>query len=171
MEQYIRIGTITKTHGLRGEVKVFPSTDDMQRFSDLDYCFLDEKHAHKKMIITQVRYFKQFVILSFEGITSMDEAESLRGLELYVDRANAVPLEEGEYFIADLIDMNVFTADGEKLGILTDVLQTGANDVYVVRSAKYGKEILIPVIKQCIKSVDIEAGCMTVELLPGLLEL
>lgn len=171
MEQFIRIGTITKTHGLKGEVKVFPFTDDIRRFSDLEYVFLDEAHGRRKLDVSQARYFKQMVILSFSGITDIEQAEKLKGCEIFVDRKNAVPLEEGEYYIADLIDMRVFTADGEELGILTDVIQTGANDVYVVRSEKYGKDILIPSIRQCIKKVDIAAETMTVELLPGLLEL
>lgn len=171
MEQFLKIGIITNTHGLRGEVKVFPSTDDMHRFSDLDYLFLDEAHGRRKLFVRQARYFKQMVILALKEIDTIEEAEKLKGCEIFVDRANAVPLEEGEYYIADLIDMQVYTEDGEKLGILTDVLQTGANDVFVIRSDKYGKEILVPKIPQCIKNVDVEGASMVVELLPGLLDL
>lgn len=171
MEQFIKIGTITNTHGLRGEVKVFPSTDDIRRFSDLEFVFLDENHGRAKLHVRQARYFKQMVILSFEEISVIEEAEKLKGCEIFVDREHAVPLEEGEYYVADLIDMKVVTKDGEELGILYDVIETGANDVYAVRSEKYGKDILIPAIAQCLVDVDIESAVMTVELLPGLLDL
>ena len=171
MEQFLRIGTITNTHGLRGEVKVFPSTDDIRRFSDLEAVFLDEAHGRKKLSVRQARYFKQMVILAFEEIGSIEEAEKIKGCEIFVDREHAVPLEEGEYYYADLIGMKVVTSDGEELGILRDILETGANDVYLVSSKHYGKDIMIPAIESCIKNVDIEEGLMTVELLPGLLEL
>lgn len=170
MEQYLKVGTITSTHGLRGEVKVYPTTDDMHRFSDLEFVFLDEKHQRKRIDVANARYFKQMVILKFKGLDRIEDVESLKGCDLFVDREHAVPLEEGEYYIADLIDMTVVTKDGEELGVLTDVLETGANDVYIVNSDKYG-EILIPAIHQCILSVDIIRNIMTVELLPGLLEL
>lgn len=170
MEQYIRVGTITSTHGLKGEVKVYPTTDDKRRFSDLEYVYLDEKHHRRQLFVESARYFKQMVILKFEELDRIEDVESLKGCDLFVDREHAVPLEEGEYYIADLIDMTVVTNDGVTLGILTDVMETGANDVYIVNSDQYG-EILIPAIEQCIKSTDIESGVMTVELLPGLLDL
>lgn len=169
MEQFIRVGTVTSTHGIRGEVKVYPSTDDIRRFSVLEKVFLDEAHARKLLYIENVKYFKQMVILKFKGYDRIEDIESFKGLDLFVSREDAVPLEEGEYYIADLIDMKVLTG-GRELGVLKDVLQTGANDVYIVDSPEYG-EVLIPAIPQCIQSVDIETGIMTVELLPGLLDL
>ena len=170
MEQYLRVGTITNTHALKGEVKAFPSTDDIHRFSLLKEVYLDEKHGRRKLTVRSVRYFKNMVILGFEGIDRIEDAEKIKGCDIYVDRKDAVPLEEGEYYIGDLLEMQVFDETGKLLGILTDVLQTGANDVYIVTPAE-GKEILIPAIEQCIRSVDIEKGIMTVELLPGLLDL
>ena len=170
MEQFIKVGTITNTHGIRGEVKVYPATDDIRRFSVLEKVFLDEKHGRKLMPIEKVRYFKQMVIIKFRGYDRIEDIEGFKGLDIFVSREDAVPLEEGEYYIADLIDMKVVAEDGSEIGILTDVIKTGANDVYVVSSPEFG-EILIPVIPQCIKSVDIESGIMTAELLPGLLDL
>ena len=170
MEQYLRVGVVSSTHGLKGEVKVFPTTDDKNRFDYLDYVFLDEDHAHRKLEIESARYFKQMVILKFKGYDKIEDIEKFKGCDLYVDRENAVPLEEGEYYIADLIDMKVITDDGEELGVILDVMETGANDVYVVKSEKYG-EVLIPAIEQCILDVDVESNIMKVRLLPGLLEL
>ncbi|MBR3397316.1 MAG: 16S rRNA processing protein RimM [Lachnospiraceae bacterium] len=170
MEQYLRVGTIINTHGIRGEVKVYPATDDIKRFSVLEKVFLDEVHSRKCLHIENVKYFKQTAILKFKGFDRIEDIEGFKGLDIFVSREDAVPLEEGEYYIADLIDMKVQTAGGGELGILKDVMKTGANDVYIVDSPKYG-EVLIPAIPQCIQSVDIETGIMTVELLPGLLDL
>lgn len=170
MEQFIRVGIITNTHGIRGEVKVYPATDNVRRFSVLKKVFLDENHGRKLLAIEHVKYFKQMAILKFEGYDRIEDIEGFKGLDIFVSREDAVPLEEGEYYIADLIDMKVVTGDGRELGVLRDVMETGANDVYVVDSPEYG-EVLIPAIPQCIQSVDIETGIMQVELLPGLLDL
>ncbi len=116
------------------------------------------------------RFFKNMVLLKWKGIDNRDDAERYRGSALFVPREDAVPLQENEYFIADLIGLSVFTEDGEALGELTDVLQTGANDVYEVTTEKK-KKILIPAIRDCILQVDVEAGRMEVHLLPGLAEL
>ncbi len=168
MEQYLRVGVITTTHGLKGEVKVYPTVDDPKRFLDLKRVLLRTGKEEKGLIIERVRFFKQMVILKFKGMDRIEDVENYRQAELYVSREDAVPLEEGEYYIGDLIDMQVRTTDGEVLGILTDVMETGANDVYVIDSKKYG-EILIPAIKQCIIKVNVESSEMTVDLLPGLL--
>ena len=170
MEQFIRVGVITSTHGLKGEVKVFPTTDDKRRFSDLSYVFLDEKHGRKRLDIESAKYFKNMVILKFKGLDKIEDIECFKGFDIFVDRENAVPLADGEYYYADLIGMKVVTSKGEMLGTLKDVMETGANDVYIVDTKNYG-EVLIPAIEQCIKSVDIEQGIMTVDLLPGLLDL
>ena len=168
MEQYLRVGVITTTHGLKGEVKVFPTVDDPKRFLDLRQVLLRTGRTERELEVQNVRFFKKMVIVRFTGLDRIEDVEALRQAELYVSRENAVPLAEGEYYIGDLIDMEVRTTDGEVLGVLTDVMETGANDVYVVQSKKYG-EILIPAIKQCIIEVNIESGVMLVELLPGLL--
>lgn len=168
MEQLLRVGVITTTHGLKGEVKVYPTTDDPERFLDLEKVVLKTGKVEQTLFIAGVRFAKNMVLLKFKGLDRIEDVEKFRQAELYVTREDAVALEEGEYYIGDLIDMEVYTVEGELLGILTDVMETGANDVYVVNSKKYG-EILIPVIEQCIINVDIIHSKMTVDLLPGLL--
>ena len=167
MEQLLQVGVISSTHGVRGEVKVFPTTDDMKRFKKLKQVILDTGREHRTLEIEGVKFFKQFAILKFKGIDSINDIEKYQGRSLLVDRANAVKLKKDEYFIADMIGMTVYTEDGEELGNLKDVLETGANDVYIIDSLKHG-EVLVPAIKQCILDVDIEQGKMVVHLLEGL---
>ena len=168
MEQYLRVGVITTTHGLRGEVKVFPTTDSKERFLELDEVVLRTSREETVLHIEKVRFFKQLVIVKFKEYNRIEEVENLKQAELYVSRDDAAPLEEGEYYIGDLIGMKVFTDDGEEFGEISDVMETGANDVYVIDTQKYG-EVLIPAIKQCILEVDIQSERMTIHLLPGLI--
>ncbi len=166
MDDLLQVGVITTTHGLKGEVKVFPTTDEKERFKELKQVILDTGTGKLDLEIESVRFFKNLVILKFKGINDINDVEPYRKKNLYVTRENAVQLKENEYFIADLIGLAVVEEDGEELGELCDVLQTGANDVYCVK--KDDQEILIPAIRECIRSVDIAAGKMTVHLLPGL---
>ena len=172
MENYLRVGVITSPHGVHGEVKVFPTTDDPSRFLELETVLLDlgGGNERKELTIRQVRFFKNLVILGFEGITSRDQVEGWRQKELWITRDQAVELSEDENFIADLIGLFVRTDEGCALGTVTDVIQTGANDVYCV-SGEDGKEILLPAIKDCILKVDLEKQEMLVHVLPGLLDL
>lgn len=170
MEDFFKVGVITSPHGIRGEVKVFPTTDDPARFKKLKEVLLDTGKERIVLHIAQVKLFKQFVILKFREYDNINEVESLRKKELWILRSQAVPLQEDEYFIADLIGVNVELEDGRALGVLKDVIQTGANDVYVVEDTD-GREIMIPAIKDCILSVDVEGGRMVVHLLKGLMEL
>lgn len=170
MEPYLRVGVIASTHGLKGEVKVFPTTDDPKRFRKLKKVILDTKKEQKPLTITQVRYFKNQVILKFQEFQDINEIEKYRGCDLLVSREDAVPLGENENFITDLIGMEVETEEGESLGRLVDVLQTGANDVYVVETREE-KELLLPAIPSCILQVDVEGQRMKVHLLEGLLDL
>ena len=170
MEQRFQVGVITSTHGVLGEVKVFPTTDDAARFKKLKQVILDTGKEDIELEIAGVKFFKNMVILKFKGIDDMDTANKYRQKSLYVTRENAVKLRKNEYFIADLIGLKVTSDEGEELGEIEDVLQTGANDVYIVKSES-GEEILFPAIKECIKEVDIEAGTMLVHVLPGLREL
>ena len=169
MEQYLKVGVITSTHGIRGEVKVFPTTDEPERFRDIKRLFLQTKNERMELEVAGVKFFKQMVILKFKEFDSINDVEKYKGCELYVSRDQAVPLEENEYYIADLIGMEVRLEDGNLLGTLKDVLETGANDVYCVETKNYG-EVLIPAIKQCIIKVEVEEGRMTVRLLPGLID-
>ena len=166
MENMFRIGVITLTHGLLGEVKVFPTTEDPGRFLDLEEVIVKKDRRETVLKIRKVRFFKQFVMLSFEGLDRIEDAEPYVKGELYVTRENAIPLEEGEYYIADLYGMKVISDEGEDLGILDDVMETGANDVYIVK--KNGEELLLPAIPECIRKVDPENGTMIVHLMKGL---
>lgn len=167
MEDLFRVGVIANTHGIRGEVKVFPTTEDPTRFEWLKEILLDAGGEMLELEIEKVRYFKNLVILKFRGIDDINDIEKYKGKELFVTRENAIPLEEGEYYIADIIGAAVYTEDGERFGILTDVMETGANQVYVVDHE--GREVLLPVIPDCVKDINIEEKKVVVEILPGLL--
>lgn len=168
MEDMLQVGVITQTHGVRGEVKVFPTTDDVNRFKKLKQVILDTGKETMPLEIQSVKFFKQFVILKFKGIDNINDIEKYKRCSLYVTREHAVALEEDEYFIADMIGMEVCTEDGNIFGTLKDVIETGANDVYVIENAEHG-EVLVPAIKECIRSVDIEKGQMIIHLMDGLI--
>jgi len=170
MEDLLRVGVIASTHGIRGEVKVFPTTDDNNRFKLLKEVILDTGKEHIILEIELVRFFKKMVILKFKGIDNINDIEKYKGKDLLITRKNAVPLAENEYFIYDIIDAEVILEDGSFIGTLVEVLTTGANDVYVVKTTE-GKEILLPVIDDCVKKIDIENKKVTVHLLPGLLDM
>ena len=169
MEQLLQVGIISSTHGVRGEVKVFPTTDDMKRFKKLKEVLLDTEKEKIMLQIEGVKFFKQFVILKFKGYDNIDDIIKYKGISLFVTRENAVKLKKDEYFIADLIGLKVVNEDGSFEGILKDVIETGANDVYVVECPDK-KEVLIPAIKDCILNVDFEKEEMQVHLLDGLLD-
>ncbi len=168
MDNYLRVGVISSTHGIKGEVKVFPTTDDPNRFKLLDQVILDTGKELLPLEIEGVKFFKKMVILKFKGIDNINDIEKYRGKDLLVDREHAVDLEENEYFIYDIINSEVFTDEGEKLGILVEVMTTSANDVYVIKMEN-GKELLVPSIKDCVLNVDVENKKITVHLLNGLL--
>ena len=168
MEDRLQVGVISSTHGVRGEVKVFPTTDDATRFKKLKQVYLDTGKEQMLLEIQGVNFFKQFVILKFKGIDNINDIEKYKGRSLFVERKDAVPLEEDEYYIADMLGMSVYTEDGARFGTLKDVMETGANDVYIIDSDDHG-EILVPAIKQCILSVDVEADRMVIHLMDGLI--
>ncbi len=170
MEDLLQVGIITSTHGVRGEVKVYPTTDDPRRFRRLKEVVLDTGREKKNLEIEGVKFFKQFVILKFKGLDNINDIEKYRQKSLYVTRKNAVRLQRDEYFIADLIGLKVQDEDGTELGTVKDVIETGANDVYEVEMAD-GRSLLLPAIKQCILNVDVENGMMQVHVLEGLLDL
>lgn len=168
MEELLQVGVITSTHGVRGEVKVFPTTDDAARFKQLKHVLLDTGREMKPLEIQGVKFFKQFVILKFKGIDNINDIERYKRCPLLVERTDAVELKEDEYFIADMIGIQVETEDGEVFGTLKDVMETGANDVYVIDTEEHG-EVLVPAIKECILDVDVENRKMTIHLMDGLI--
>ena len=168
MVSEMQVGIITQTHGIRGEVKVFPTTDDVGRFKKLKQVIMDTGKERLNLEIEGVKFFKQYAIIKFKGYDSINDIEKYKSAKLYIKREQAVKLKKDEYFIADLIDMEVVTEEGEHFGRIKDVLVTGANDVYIV-TREDGTEVLLPAIKQCVKSVELEQGRITVHIMDGLI--
>lgn len=169
MEDFFQVGVITSTHGLKGEVKVFPTTDDPRRFKRLKKVILDTGNERLNLEVEGVKFFKQFVILKFRGIDNINDVEKYRRASLLVARKDAVHLQADEYFIADLKGLRVRDEDGGEIGVLNDVIETGANDVYVIE-LQDGRELLLPAIKQCVLEVDVEAGFIRIHIMEGLLD-
>ena len=170
MTDRLKVGVVTSVHGIKGEVKVFPTTDDSRRFKKLKQVYLDTGKEMLPLEIEGVKFFKQMVIVKFKGYENPDDVMKFRQKELWIDRKDAVRLSKDEYFIADLIDMEVCDEEGKLIGTLKDVISTGANDVYAVETPE-GREVLFPAIKQCVLDVDTEARKMTVHVMEGLLDL
>ena len=170
MEDRLQVGVITSPHGVHGEVKVYPTTDDVKRFSKLKEVYMQTKKATILLHVRSVKYQKNMVILGFKEFTTMNEVETLRQSPLLVDRKDAVKLAKDEYFVADLIGLKVYTdLEGELTGTLTDVLQTGANDVYEIM-LEDNRLIYVPAIKDSNIEVDLSAGCIKLHVLPGLVD-
>lgn len=169
MEDLLQIGVITSTHGIRGEVKVFPTTNDNNRFKKLKECFIEFRNEIIPVKVVGCKFFKNMVILKFEGIDNINDVEKFKQCKLLVDREHAVKLEPNEYFVTDLIGISVYKEDGSLLGVLNEVIATGANDVYVI-TGEDKKEWLLPAIKECILSVDMPEKKMTVCLMKGMEE-
>ena len=169
MEDLYQVGAITQTHGIRGEVKVFPMTDDISRFKNMKDLILDTGKEQIKLEVTSARAQKNLVILKFKGYDDINQVEKYKGCGLYVTRENRVKCEKDEYFIADLMDVKVVDEADRIMGTIADVLTTGANDVYVVKD-ETGKEILLPAIKECILNVDLKNNVMKVHIMDGLLD-
>lgn len=170
VEDMLRIGVVTTTHGIRGEVKVFPTTDDINRFKTCDEVILITKNGNLILHIKSVKFFKNMVILGFREFDNINEVESFRKCDLMVTREHALPLKEGEYYLCDVIGAKVVGEDGSPIGEVTDVIETGANNVFSVRMES-GKEVLFPVIPDCIKKVDTETGVVTAHIMKGLMDL
>lgn len=169
MEKEFQVGIFTATHGLRGEIKVYPTTSDISRFDYLKDVILKTKEGPKVLKIVGVRYQKGMVLVKFEGINDINDIERYKGSPLFVTRENAAHLKPGQFFIADLIGMPVVTDDGRALGTLTDVLQTGANDVFIVQGET--KEYLLPKIPDCVKDISLEENRILVHMMDGLEDL
>nr|WP_242854387.1 ribosome maturation factor RimM [Oxobacter pfennigii] len=164
--EYMRIGKIVNTQGIKGEVRVIPLTEDINRFDDLNFVFLDDEKL-VKLEIEQVKYHKNFVLIKFMGYDDMSKSETLKDNYILIDRANAIKLPKGSYFVSDLINLSVYEKD-VFLGKIIDILTTGSNDVYIVKDKD--REILIPALKSVVKEININEGKMEVELPEGLME-
>ena len=168
MKKKLEIGQIVNTHWIKVEIKVTPFTNDITRFDDLEEVYVKSKKKSKLYKVEGVRYHKNMVLIKLEGINTPEQADLLRNAYLEVDREHAVPLEEGTYYIVDLIGLEVYTEEGKLLGKVDDIYNTGANDIYVIKD-ELGKQVLLPGIKDVIKNVDLEGGKITVHLIPGLI--
>lgn len=167
-EKFITIGEIVNTHGCRGAVRVVPLTDFPERFRDLQAAYVVCGGQRLRLHVETVAYHKRFVILTFREIPDMTAAEKLKGALLQVPRSELVPLPDGHYYIFDIVGLTVYTQEGERLGVVQDVLRTGANDVYVVQAESGGAPLLIPALKAVVREIDLEGGRMTVVLPEGL---
>lgn len=170
MEDFLRVGVISSTHGVRGEVKVYPTTDDIERFNILKDVYLDTGSQKLLLEIENLKFFKNMVILKFKGFDNINDIEKYKGRDLLITRDKAVKLAPDENFIVDLIGLSVVTDEGEQFGTVMDILQTPANDVYVIEG-KDGKEYLFPSIKECILNVDLTEKKVLVHIMDGLLDL
>lgn len=169
MENLLRVGVISSTHGVKGEVKVYPTTDDVNRFRTLKKVILDTGKEQMDLEIQSVKFFKNMAILKFKGYDSINDIEKYKGKDLLITRDQAVKLGPDENFIVDLIGLKVVTEDGKDFGVLTDVIKTGANDVYEVKMTE-GKEVLLPAIKECVLNVNLTEGLIKVHIMDGLLD-
>ena len=168
MEDRLRVGVITSPHGIHGEVKIFPTTDDPQRFKKLKKVIIDTHKEQKEMEIGGIKFFKNLVIATLSGIEDRTQAEKYRSADILIEREDALPLGEDEYYICDILGFTVTNDDGTVLGTLEDVLTSCANDVYVVKREN-GKEILIPSTKECVLSTDLNSKNIVVHLLKGMI--
>ena len=172
MQEKLRVGTIVTTHGLKGEVKVYPTTDEPERFYDLKKVWLDRSGKMENMIqleVENVRFSKNLALVKFKEYDSIDDVMAIRKGELYVDRADAIPLAEGEYFVGDIIGRRVLDENDAELGTVKEFIETGAHDVMLVKTE--GKDLMIPYCDPFIIEKAPEEGYIRVHLIPGLLDL
>ena len=164
-KEKLEVGQIVNVFGIKGFVKLYPYVDNINRFDELKNVFI----KNNKFEIEQVKYQKNMVLIRFKGIETVEQAEKLRNSIVEISRTDAIPLEEGQYFIADLIGLNVYLENGEKLGVLEDIYNTGSSDIYVVKN-ELGKQFLLPYIDDVIKNIDLDNEKITVHLIKGLIE-
>lgn len=167
MEEYLEIGQIVNTNGLKGFIKIMPFTDDITRFDDLDSILVDKDGIFVEYKMEEVRYYKNMVLMKLKDIDTIEQAVKLKGLYIKINRKDAVELPENSYFIVDLLGSEVYTVENQLLGKLEDIFPTGSNDVYVVKD-ELGKQILIPALKTVVKTIDVSNKKIIVELPEGL---
>jgi len=168
MKEKLEVGQIVNTFGIKGFVKIYPFVNDINRFDDLKKIYVKTKNQENELEIEEVKYQKNMVLIKFKGIETPEDANKLRNAYVLIDRKDAIPLEEGEFFIADLLGLPVFLDTGEKLGVLDDIYNTGSSDIYVVKN-ELGKQFLLPYIDDVIKKIDLENSKIIVHLIEGLI--
>lgn len=167
MSDFLEVGQIVNSYGIKGFFKVVPFTDDITRFDDLETIYIEKNKKLEKKTIEEVKYHKNLVLLKIKGIDDINDTEQYKNCMLKIERKDAVKLPENTYFITDLMGIEVYTEENKLLGNIVDIFPTGSNDVYVVKD-ELGKQVLLPAIGEVIKSVDISAKKMIVKLIPGL---
>lgn len=165
--EYIQVGKIVNTHGIKGDVKVLPLTDDVKRFEDLKNVYLGDEKL--KLEIEKVGYTKGNVLLRFKNYLNINEVERFKNLFLWIDQEDKVKLPKDSYFLTDILGLEVYLKEGNYLGTVVDILQPGANDVYIIKSGK--KEYLIPALKDVVIEVDILEGKMVIDPIDGMLDI
>ena len=168
MKEKLEVGQIVNTFGIKGFVKIYPFVNDINRFDDLKKIYVKTKNQENELEIEEVKYQKNMVLIKFKGIETPEEANKLRNAYVLIDRKDAIPLEEGEFFIVDLLGLSVFLDTGEKIGVLEDIYNTGSSDIYVVKN-ELGKQYLLPYIDEVIKKIDLENSQIMVHLIEGLI--
>ena len=166
MQEFLEIGQIVNTFGIKGMVKVKPFTDDITRFDRLDKVYVESNKIKKQYEIEEVKYHKDMVLIKFKGIDKVENAELLRNCYLKVDRKDEPELEEGTYYIVDLLGLDVYSDEGNLLGKLDDIYNYGSSDIYVVKD-ELGKQLLLPAISDVIKEINLEQKKIVVHILPG----
>jgi len=169
MYEYLQIGKIVNTHGVMGEVRLIPLTDDPHRFDELEWVYVEKDYAMTKYTIKDVKYTKGSVILKLSDIDTIETANTLRDCFVVVDRLHAVKLPKDSFFICDILGSTVFDENGTVLGQLTDILHTGSNDVYIIKNES-GKELLLPALKSIVKKISPEQQRIDVTVPKGLFE-
>jgi 16S rRNA processing protein RimM len=169
MDEYLQIGEIVNTHGVNGEIKIIPLTDNPERFEDLKWAYIDKKGSIEKYYINGIKYLKNLVVLKLKGVDDLSAAQALKGFFMLVDRENAVKLPENSFFICDILGSTVHDDKGNLLGELVDVLQTGSNDVYIIKDENK-RELLLPALKSVVKEVSVENKTMIVTIPKGLFD-
>lgn len=166
----LEVGKIVNTHGLRGEVKVVPWTDYPEVFEDIEYVYIQRRGEYERLDVKGIKYQKGNIIVKFPQIKDINEAEKYKNQVLYAERGVLGELPEGVYYIADLIGLDVVKEDGETVGVIGDVLNTGSNDIYEVKREGQ-KDLLLPVIDDVVLNIDIDGGRVTVRIMEGLEDL
>ena len=167
MQDFLEIGQIVNTFGIKGMVKIKPFTDDIRRFDDLKKVYIENNKSRKEYEIEEVKYHKEMVLIKFKGVETVEQAELLRNYYLKVKREDEPELDDGTFYIVDLLGLEVYSDEGNLLGKLEDIYNTGSNDIYVVKN-ELGKQLLLPAISDVIKDINLDEKRIVVHILNGL---
>lgn len=168
MQDFLEIGQIVNTFGIKGMVKIKPFTDDIRRFDDLKKVYIENNKSRKEYEIEEVKYHKEMVLIKFKGVETVEQAELLRNYYLKVKREDEPELDDGTFYIVDLLGLEVYSDEGNLLGKLEDIYNTGSNDIYVVKN-ELGKQLLLPAISDVIKDINLDEKRIDVHILNGLI--